>query len=215
MAAVAVTQRRQRPRGLIMPPVMTAFESTDFRPTNATLFKAFVVTRLNPTLNSGSVVSLETTDSRFEKGGDYILCKSGRRISEEKAHRLLWAGRAELPVRIVRGRRKGTIKLSAWGDSDNGTATYVPDDAIRQIARFIPGKTLVGFKSIQFPSNDTDDPGHASYWICRGKDVAARLSRDWSDGEVASGRFRLTSLATVVRVFRATSDFGLAERPAR
>ena len=207
MAAVAGTQRRQRPRGLIMPPVMTAFRSTAFRPIDAALFEAFVVTRLNPTLNTGSVVSLD--------GSGYILSESGRRISEEKAHRLLWAGRAALAVKIVPGRRKGTVQLSASGDSDNGDDTYVPDGAIREIARFIPGKTLVGFESIQFPSNDSDDPGQVCYWICRGKDVAARLSRDWSHGELASGRYRLTSLAAVVRAFRATSDFGLAERPAR
>ena len=184
-----------------MPPVITVFRSSPFRPTEVDQFEAFVVTRLNPAVSD---VALSVARH------GYMERESGRTISDQKAHRRLWAMRGNLPIRVVPGRRKGTVMLASSGDSDNGDDSYVDDAAVRDIAAFIPDETLVGFERIQFPSNDSDDLGGVWYWVCRGRTVAARLGRDWSAPELATSKYRLPSLSRIMQVFRRSGEFGLA-----
>ena len=184
-----------------MPPVITGFQSTEFRPANLCQFEDFVVTRFNPLVNHETGVILN--------GHVYLSSETRKPMTAKKAATLLWARSALLPIQARKGRHGGTVHLIGSGDSDNGDDFVVDDSRIKEVSVFIPDDTVVAFEFVKYPSNDSDDPGGVWYWVYLGKDLAARLSRGWTRHEVESGKREEPSLDDVFQAFQCTRGFAL------
>jgi hypothetical protein len=195
-----------------MAPIVTTFMSTDLYVSDRKLFEEFVAFELNPAA-CGALGDDPVSWLRSAGGGSSPLRINRRDMSTARGRKaLLWERRLSLPIRIGKGCKSDAMTLQSSGDSDNDDDAYLTDQHIEKICSFLPREGVFGFKHVQYPSSDTDDPGGVWFWVYDHGTTAARGSRIWSGKEIATGRFRAPTLTEFMRYYRRTGSLRLLVR---